>query len=33
MVDIPEHLLQRSRERRKALGLPLPGEEIGRAHV
>jgi hypothetical protein len=27
MVDIPEHLLQRSRERRKALGLPVPGEE------
>jgi hypothetical protein len=29
MVDIPEHLLQRSRERRKALGLPVPGEEGG----
>jgi menaquinol-cytochrome c reductase cytochrome b/c subunit len=27
VVDIPEHLLQRSRERRKALGLPVPGEE------
>jgi quinol---cytochrome c reductase cytochrome c subunit, bacillus type len=27
MVDIPEHLLQRSKERRKALGLPVPGEE------
>jgi hypothetical protein len=31
MVDIPEHLLQRSRERRKALGLPVPGEEGGDA--
>jgi hypothetical protein len=31
MVDIPEHLLQRSRERRKALGLPVPGEEGGEA--
>jgi menaquinol-cytochrome c reductase cytochrome b/c subunit len=29
MTDIPEHLLQRSRERRKALGLPVPGEEGG----
>src|SRR5829696_4609472 len=29
MVDIPEHLLQRSKERRKALGLPVPGEEGG----
>jgi menaquinol-cytochrome c reductase cytochrome b/c subunit len=27
MAEIPEHLLQRSRERRKALGLPVPGEE------
>jgi len=27
MVDIPDHLLQRSKERRKALGLPVPGEE------
>ncbi|HEY7107675.1 MAG TPA: menaquinol-cytochrome c reductase cytochrome b subunit [Acidimicrobiia bacterium] len=27
MTEIPEHLLQRSRERRKALGLPVPGEE------
>src|SRR6266700_1529057 len=26
MTEIPEHLLQRSRERRKALGLPVPGE-------
>jgi hypothetical protein len=29
MTEIPEHLLQRSRERRKALGLPVPGEEGG----
>ncbi|MEX1008636.1 MAG: menaquinol-cytochrome c reductase cytochrome b subunit [Acidimicrobiia bacterium] len=27
MTEIPEHLLQRSKERRKALGLPVPGEE------
>jgi menaquinol-cytochrome c reductase cytochrome b/c subunit len=27
MPEIPEHLLQRSKERRKALGLPVPGEE------
>ncbi|HEX6312399.1 MAG TPA: menaquinol-cytochrome c reductase cytochrome b subunit [Acidimicrobiia bacterium] len=27
MTEVPEHLLQRSRERRKALGLPVPGEE------
>jgi hypothetical protein len=27
MPEVPEHLLQRSRERRKALGLPVPGEE------
>jgi len=27
MPEIPEHLLARSRERRKALGLPVPGEE------
>ena len=26
MAEVPEHLLQRSRERRKALGLPVPGE-------
>jgi len=26
MPDIPEHLLRRSAERRKALGLPVPGE-------
>src|SRR5215213_1038995 len=31
MVDIPEHLLQRSKERRRALGLPVPGEEGGAA--
>jgi len=31
MVDIPDHLLQRSKERRKALGLPVPGEEGGEA--
>jgi menaquinol-cytochrome c reductase cytochrome b/c subunit len=31
MTEIPEHLLQRSRERRKALGLPVPGEEGGAA--
>jgi menaquinol-cytochrome c reductase cytochrome b/c subunit len=29
MTEVPEHLLQRSRERRKALGLPVPGEEEG----
>jgi menaquinol-cytochrome c reductase cytochrome b/c subunit len=33
MVDIPEHLLQRSMERRKALGLPVPGEEGGEAEA
>jgi hypothetical protein len=27
MPEIPEHLLQRSKERRRALGLPVPGEE------
>jgi len=27
MTEVPEHLLQRSKERRKALGLPVPGEE------
>ena len=31
MTEVPEHLLQRSRERRKALGLPVPGEEGGEA--
>ena len=29
MADVPEHLLRRSQERRKALGLPVPGEEGG----
>ena len=29
MTDIPDHLLQRSKERRRALGLPVPGEEPG----
>jgi hypothetical protein len=33
MVDIPEHLLQRSKERRRALGLPVPGEEGGEAEA
>src|SRR3954469_21851136 len=33
MVDIPEHLLQRSKERRKALGLPVPGEEGSEAEA
>ena len=27
MGEVPEHLLRRSMERRKALGLPVPGEE------
>jgi hypothetical protein len=27
MAEVPEHLLARSRERRKALGLPVEGEE------
>ena len=31
MTEVPEHLLQRSKERRKALGLPVPGEEEGDA--
>jgi menaquinol-cytochrome c reductase cytochrome b/c subunit len=31
MADVPEHLLQRSRERRKALGLPVEGEAEGDA--
>jgi menaquinol-cytochrome c reductase cytochrome b/c subunit len=31
MADVPEHLLRRSVERRKALGLPVPGEEGGDA--
>ena len=29
MADVPEHLLRRSAERRRALGLPVPGEEGG----
>jgi len=29
MTEVPEHLLRRSRERRKALGLPVPGEKGG----
>ena len=29
MPEIPEHLLQRSKERRRQLGLPVPGEEPG----
>jgi quinol---cytochrome c reductase cytochrome c subunit, bacillus type len=29
VTEVPEHLLRRSRERRKALGLPGPGEEEG----
>src|SRR5258707_6914177 len=31
MPEVPEHLLKRSRERRKALGLPVEGEEPGDA--
>jgi hypothetical protein len=31
MAEVPEHLLRRSQERRKALGLPVPGEEGGEA--
>src|SRR4051812_49904079 len=27
--EVPEHLLRRSAERRRALGLPVPGEEGG----
>ena len=27
MPEVPEHLLKRSRERRKALGLPVEGED------
>jgi quinol---cytochrome c reductase cytochrome c subunit, bacillus type len=33
MTDIPDHLLQRSKERRRALGLPVPGEEGGEAEA
>ena len=29
--EVPEHLLRRSAERRRALGLPVPGEEGGAA--
>jgi len=31
VAEVPEHLLRRSLERRKALGLPVPGEEPGAA--
>jgi hypothetical protein len=31
VAEVPEHLLKRSAERRKALGLPVPGEEGGDA--
>ena len=31
MAEVPEHLLKRSQERRKALGLPVAGEEGGEA--
>jgi menaquinol-cytochrome c reductase cytochrome b/c subunit len=31
MTEVPEHLLKRSQERRKALGLPTEGEEGGDA--
>jgi hypothetical protein len=31
MTEVPEHLLRRSKERRKALGLPVEGEEGGEA--
>jgi menaquinol-cytochrome c reductase cytochrome b/c subunit len=31
MADVPEHLLRRSQERRKALGLPVEGDEGGDA--
>ena len=27
MAEVPEHLLRRSRERRKALGLPVEGDD------
>jgi menaquinol-cytochrome c reductase cytochrome b/c subunit len=29
MAEVPEHLLRRSRERRKALGLPVEGDDEG----
>src|SRR6476620_10564946 len=31
MAEVPEHRLKRSAERRKAVGLPVPGEEGGDA--
>ena len=31
MADVPEHLLRRSQERRKALGLPVEGADEGEA--
>ena len=31
MADVPEHLLRRSQERRKALGLPVEGGDAGEA--
>jgi hypothetical protein len=31
MTEVPEHLLKRSQERRKALGLPVEGEESNEA--
>jgi menaquinol-cytochrome c reductase cytochrome b/c subunit len=31
MPEVPEHLLRRSAERRRALGLPVPGDEGGEA--
>jgi menaquinol-cytochrome c reductase cytochrome b/c subunit len=31
VAEVPEHLLKRSQERRKALGLPVEGEESGDA--
>ena len=33
MAEVPEHLLKRSRERRKALGLPVEGEEADAPEV
>ncbi|MET0275457.1 MAG: menaquinol-cytochrome c reductase cytochrome b subunit [Acidimicrobiia bacterium] len=33
MTEIPEHLLQRSKERRRALGLPVEGEEAAPAEA
>jgi len=31
MAEVPEHLLKRSQERRKALGLPVEGDDAGEA--